>query len=371
VTSGPRPSLTPKLVGAELELTTRCPCQCVTCGTSAGEPRPVELSLARWQEVTQQLVELGCRRITLLGGEPLCFPDWAELARFQADRGLAVEIVTSGVTVDAEVAARARDAGIASITVSVDGTRAVHDRQRHVPAAFERALRAIRLLDAAGLRVGVTSQVNRLTLPTLEALAPELEAAGALGWQVQLTFPMGRARHCGIELLPEHVPELHATLRRLSERVGLRPFLTDSIGYWTEDDIRLRTPQGGRARPWLQCFAGLRHVGIASNGDVKGCLALWDAFTEGNVEREPLARIWNDPERFTYTRRFERTSLRGPCAECPHGDLCRGGCTAVAVAYHQRPGICTHCFRLFDAPAASVVASPAEPPTQSSTRPAQ
>ncbi|MBN2195836.1 MAG: radical SAM protein [Polyangiaceae bacterium] len=351
----------PKLVGAELELTTRCPCHCTTCGTAAGDARPVELSLARWQEVTRELVELGCQRVTLLGGEPLCFEGWAELARFQVELGLAVEIVTSGVTVDAEVAARVRDAGVASITVSVDGTREAHDRQRRVPAAFDRALRAIALLDAAGLRVGVTSQVNRLTLPTLEALAPELEVAGALGWQVQLTFPMGRAKDCGIELMPEDMPELHATLRRLRLRRGLRPFLTDSIGYCTDDDIALRTPQGGRARPWIQCLAGLRHIGIASNGDVKGCLALWDAFTEGNLEQEPLARIWRDPERFAYTRAFDRNSLAGPCADCPHGELCRGGCTAVAVAYHQRPGICTHCFRLFEAPASGALLPPACP----------
>ena len=340
--------LRPKLVGAELELTTRCPCQCTTCGTAAGVPRPHELTLARWQELLHELVALGCQRVTLLGGEPLCFEGWADLARYGADLGLAVEIVTSGVTVDAETARRAREAGLASITVSVDGTREVHDRQRRVPAAFDKALTAIRLLDSVGLRVGVTTQVNQLSLPSLEALAPRLEAAGAIGWQVQLTFPMGRARHCGIELAPEHVPELRAVLGRLARRFGLRPFLTDSIGYWTDDDLLLRTPQGGRARPWLQCLAGLRHVGIASNGDVKGCLALWDAFTEGNVNVEPLARIWQDPARFAYTRQYRHELLSGPCADCPHGDLCRGGCTAVAVAYHQRPGICTHCFRLHE-----------------------
>lgn len=282
-----------------------------------------------------------------MGGEPLSRPDWPDLARAAVASGLDTDLVTSGIGVDRPAAELMHAIGLVSVTVSVDGTRDVHDAQRRLPGCFDQAVSAIRILDETGLRVGVTSQLNRETLPTLEALAPVLEEAGALGWQVQLTLPTGRAEG-RVDLLPapDLMPEAHRTLARLAARRGLRPFITDNIGYLTRDDPALRTPAGAPERCWLGCFAGLRTVGVTSDGSVKGCLALPDSLIEGNVRSEPLERIWGDPSRFPYNRAFDPSTLSGPCAECIYGKVCRGGCTATAVAWSGKPGVSTHCFRL-------------------------
>ena len=129
-------------------------------------------------------------------------------------------------------------------------------------------------------------------------------------------------------------------------RRGLRPFVTDNIGWMTADDPALRTQQRGPERCWLGCFAGLRSVGITSDGGVKGGLALPDAYIEANVRERALAEIWRDPARFAWNRGFDRTGLGGACAECRFGAVCRGGCTSLAVAVHGKPGIATHCLRL-------------------------
>jgi radical SAM protein with 4Fe4S-binding SPASM domain len=142
------------------------------------------------------------------------------------------------------------------------------------------------------------------------------------------------------------MPELLRVLRRLARRPGLRPHLTDNIGYCTNDDLELRTIQGGFARPWLGCSAGLDTLGITSDGRVKGCLALPDVCTEGNLREESLATIWRDPQRFTYNRAYTHDQLSGACADCTVSARCRGGCTATAYAMHGKPGISTHCFRL-------------------------
>jgi radical SAM protein with 4Fe4S-binding SPASM domain len=244
-------------------------------------------------------------------------------------------------------AARIRAAPLASITISVDGTQAVHDSQRGVPGCYQQALNAIRWLDQAGMKVGVTSQVNPQTLPTLQALAGELQDAGAMGWQWQLTLPVGRAAgKAHLAMTPEQIPELYRLLQRMSNRRGLRPHMTDNIGYCTEDDALLRTMQGGYPVIWQGCFAGLLVAGVMSDGSVKGCLALPDSCIEGNVRHEPLATIWKDPHRFAYNRSRDRPALSGACATCPSGAICRGGCTAAALTTHGRPGISTHCFRL-------------------------
>jgi radical SAM protein with 4Fe4S-binding SPASM domain len=122
--------------------------------------------------------------------------------------------------------------------------------------------------------------------------------------------------------------------------------VTDNIGYLTADDPRLRTPAGVPARCWMGCFAGLRAVALTSDGGVKGCLALPDGFREGNVRREPLERIWGDPARFAYNRAFDPARLSGACASCRLGPVCRGGCTALALAVHGVPNRSVHCLRL-------------------------
>ncbi|NOY91978.1 MAG: radical SAM protein, partial [Deltaproteobacteria bacterium] len=150
---------------AGLELTLACPCRCVTCGSRAGRRRERELDTQEWRGVIRELAELDCRRVTFLGGEPFSRPDWSELAHEVRARKMALEIITSGMSVSERVVAQLLDLEISSVTVSVDGTRAVHDELRGVSGSFGRALEAITRMDEAGLRVGVATQLNTLSLP--------------------------------------------------------------------------------------------------------------------------------------------------------------------------------------------------------------
>ena len=336
-----------RLFAAGIELTLACPCNCETCGSNGGKKRPDELTVDEWKSVVAELAALGCQRISLLGGEPLLFDGFMDVAEAVRDRGMHVELITSGIGVDRPLAKTLFAIGLMGVTVSVDGTETVHDDQRRIKDGYLRAMEAIRYFDEAGLRVGVNTQVNLKSLPTLEALAPKLQAAGAMGWQLQLTMPRGRAGGCGDIAVPaQQMPEVIAVVRRLIARPGLRPFITDNIGYLTKDDPKLRTPPRVSGRCWLGCFAGLRALGIMSDGSVKGCLALPDDMIDGNVRRAPLMEIWNDMDRFSYNRKFEKANLSGACVACKFGEVCRGGCTAFALSVHGKANVSTHCLRL-------------------------
>jgi radical SAM protein with 4Fe4S-binding SPASM domain len=334
--------------GVALELTLRCPCRCITCGSRAGAPRSRELEHHEWLAVIGTLADLGCQRLSLMGGEPLLYPRWAELASAARGRLIIVDMISSGHGLDQDTALRIRDSGLHAVTISIDGLQATHDRQRGMPGCFVQAMQAIRLVDASGLKVGVNTQVNRGNLAELEALAPLLEDAGVLGWQLQMTLPIGRAEAQRLALAPDEMPELLRVLRRMARRHGLRPHLTDNIGYCTHDDLALRTIQGGFPRPWLGCRAGLDVLGVTSDGRVKGCLSLPDSCVEGNLREESLATIWNDPDRFAYNRRFTPSQIGGACTDCPHAARCRGGCSATAYATFGRPSTNAHCLWLHD-----------------------
>lgn len=336
-----------KLFNVGCELTTACPCRCVTCGSDAGVCRKGELSTEEWLALVRAASRLGAKRLCLLGGEPLIHPGWSSIAALGTELGLDVDLVTCGLGIDDKKLDDIKQSGVVWITISIDGTEAAHDRCRRMPGGFRESLDAIRRLDEAGLKVGVTTQINRWTLPTLDVLAEQLETAGAMGWQLQLTIASGRARHVpDLVITPAEMPDVLSVIRRLQRRRGLRPYITDSIGYMTRDDPALRSTAMCPERCWCGCFAGLRAVGITSRGDVKGCLSLTDDFVEGNLREESLEAIWGDPRRFVYNRSYHPSALSAGCADCQLSAVCRGGCTSVSVTATGKPNQGPYCLRL-------------------------
>jgi pyrroloquinoline quinone biosynthesis protein E len=103
-----------KLYSAGLELTMACPCRCETCGSDAGRARAGELTTGEWVDVIRSLGDLGCGRLTFLGGEPLLARDWPVLVRTARDAGIYPDLITSGVTVDADLAQRLAGSGLVS-----------------------------------------------------------------------------------------------------------------------------------------------------------------------------------------------------------------------------------------------------------------
>ncbi len=336
-----------KLFNAAFELTTACPCRCATCGSDAGTRRAQELTTEEWLAQVRAIAQLGAKRLCLLGGEPFLHAGWSSIVTHGVELGLDIDIISCGIGISDSIIETAEQCGLRWVTISIDGTEAVHDQLRRLPGGFRESLEAIRRFDLAGLKVGVTSQVNRRTLPTLEALAERLEAAGAFGWQLQLTIPSGRARlYSDLLLAPSDMPEVFEVVRRLIARRGLRPYLTDNLGYMTRDEPQLRTPLMCPTRCWCGCAAGLRALGITSQGDVKGCLSLLDTLVEGNVRREPLDQIWNDPQRFAYNRAYQPAALSEACGQCGVASVCRGGCTSTSVAVTGKPNQGPYCGRL-------------------------
>ncbi|HEY5955856.1 MAG TPA: radical SAM protein [Polyangiaceae bacterium] len=336
-----------KLFSVGFELTTACPCRCDTCGSDAGARRKDELDEAEWLELVRDVAGLGAKRLCLLGGEPFLHPGWYAITRLATDLGLDVDLISCGLRVSDAGVEAAKASGLSWITISIDGTEVAHDRLRRVAGGYRESLDAIRRFDTAGMKVGVTTQVNRCTLATLEDLASELEAAGAIGWQLQLTIPSGRAQlYPELLLSARDMPEVFTVIRKLVRRNGLRPYMTDNLGYMTADEPLLRTPPMCADRCWCGCFAGLRALGVTSHGEVKGCLSLPDAMSEGNVRRESIQRIWGDPERFAYNRAYQPSSLGTECRNCGYSAVCRGGCTSASVTTTGKPNSGPFCARL-------------------------
>jgi radical SAM protein with 4Fe4S-binding SPASM domain len=319
------------------EITLKCNLACSHCGSRAGDARPKELSTAEALDLVRQLDEAGIKEITLIGGEAYLRPDWLQIAAEIHRRGLMCTMVTGGLGISAHLARRMAEAGLSSVSLSIDGLEATHDELRGVKGAWRAAFQALRHLREAGVLTSVNTQVNRASMPELEALYALIAAEGIHSWQVQLTVPMGNAADRPELLLqPYELLELFPLLARLAERgvregVRLRP--GNNLGYFGPYEALLRGA-GNAAGHWGGCQAGVQVLGIEADGAIKGCPSLpTTPYTGGNIRDMALDEIIMATAPLAFNREAQSSpeaavaDLWGFCRGCYYAELCRGGCT--------------------------------------------
>jgi|HubBroStandDraft_1064217.scaffolds.fasta_scaffold21670_2 MoaA/NifB/PqqE/SkfB family radical SAM enzyme len=76
-----------------LDLTSRCPLECVHC-YAAASPRGThgKMTVATWLATISQAARLGVRRVIVIGGEPLYRPGCGDIVRHALAEGMSAEI---------------------------------------------------------------------------------------------------------------------------------------------------------------------------------------------------------------------------------------------------------------------------------------
>ncbi len=334
----------------EWEITLACDLSCEHCCARAGRPRPHELSTGDALTIASQLAGIGCRAVTLTGGEPLLRPDWPEIAGALAAHGVAVAVSTSGSTVDRGAALAMRAAGVVAASVSLDGTERTHDRIRGRRGSFGRASRAVGLLRNAGIDAGISTTVtrrNRTEIPGMHGIAVE---SGASFWKILLGAQSGLSRP-GLWLGPADLGCLVPEIAELQRSSAIEVIPGDDLGCWSGISP-FRAPRSTEPRRWAGCQSGRSSIGMLSDGRVTGCLGMaWHghrgpSFIEGNACGESLESIWNRPGAFRLARDVGRHSMAGACASCGAAAACGGGCLWIATI---GPGLMVengYCSRL-------------------------
>jgi len=328
------------------EITLACDLACRHCGSRAGRARPDELSTAACLDLVRQMAELGVREVTLIGGEAYLRSDWLEIVRAIDQYGMTATMTSGGRGIDSALATAAKAAGLAGVSISLDGLAATHDRLRGVAGSHERALAALGHLRQAGIPVTVNTQINRLSAPELEALLELIAQHGAHSWQIQLTVPMGRAAdEPEILLQPYDLLELFPALGALSARckqLGVRLLPGNNVGYFGPHESSLRDyMRQGHAS---SCMAGQLTLGIEADGTIKGCPSLpTAAWAGGNIQDAALVDIWERATPLRYTRDRTQDDLWGYCRTCYYADTCRAGCTWTSDVFFGKPGNNPYC----------------------------
>lgn len=323
------------------ELTLACNLRCKHCGSSAGQPRPAELTKEEALKICDQFPELLVREVDFTGGEPLLRSDWKDIALYLMDMGITTKILTNGIALDSNAVSAIKDAGVRGVGISLDGLERTHDSIRGYQGSFRHVLKGIEMVLKAGIPLTVITTANSFNIDELPALFDLLHSHGVKRWRVQPIIPFGRVEDSREMTMNEATYlQLENFVDRWVPRArieGMELLRSDGLSYLSED-----APDD---LSWRGCPAGIVSCGITSDGRVKGCLSLPDELTEGDLRKNDLWDIWFHPSSFAYTRQFSADKIGSNCKLCTKAEDCRGGCTAKSYGntgqFHNDP-YCQH-----------------------------
>ena len=315
------------------EITDRCNLRCKHCGSSC----TAEGNMLSTEDIETTLRQLDSRRtvICLTGGEPMLHPDFFGIAELVHSMGFRWGMTTNATLIDSSAAARLKECGMGSVSVSLDGLEASHDALRQRRGAFRLAVSGIEALMSAGLKPQVTSVFHKGNIDELEPMYSFLSDMGITSWRPINVEPIGRACETGELLLsPEEYARLISFIRtkrfdrecKMEITFGCSHFL----GAMQERMVRDH---------YFLCGAGILIASIRSNGDICACLDIEarDELTQGNIRRDSFIEVW---EKGFGAFRQDRTAASALCRECPQRFICGGDAAHTWDYDRAEPMLC-------------------------------
>ncbi len=320
---------TPGPLAVIAELTHRCPLHCVYCSNPLEmAQRQQELATETWQSVFTQAAQRGVLQLYLTGGEPLARPDLEQLVIAARASKLYVNLITSGIGLNATRLEKLVAAGLDHIQLSIQDSEAEGADKIAGTRAHEHKLTLAK--EIRKFRIGFTLNAvvhrhNLARLPEIIALAEtlgvgKLEIANVqyYGWAYRNRENLLPTR----EQLTESLAVIKAAQERLLNRLRIEFVVPDYYGKYP------KACMGGWGRKMLL---------IDPTGKAMPCHAagvIPDAVFP-NVAEHSLKWIWHESEIF---RRFRGEDwMQEPCRGCERRTADFGGCRCQAMMIANDP----------------------------------
>lgn len=321
-----------KIENVALNLTRRCNLRCRFCYnlhslTSTGRDDLSAGEVAAFLRSTRPFLAKK-PSLTILGGEPLLYPDrLLEVSKAAARMGFTRVVSTNGTVVTPEFAAAARKLGL-QVQVSLDG----HDAETNDPArgkgSFDRIMRGVRTLVDHRVYTILSLVCHAGNIDHLEDY---YRLASSLGVDEARFIPLKRMGGA-LEGAFEAAPTTQMVLRACS-LFRKRPEYARLAG---RDCLSILANTCRHSAHRTSCGTGLQTVMLDSDGSVYPCLNTnLPGLRVGNV-RNPgfdFARAWSESPVLDRVRRASRVDTPGrKCSGCPVRHWCLGGCRGECAA---------------------------------------
>lgn len=322
-------------VSGTFELTPRCNLNCKMCYIHLADSElnhfGQELTAAQWISLGEEAVRRGMLYLLLTGGEPLLRNDFCEIYTALSKMGLMITVNTNGTLINEKIVECFQTYQPEKVNITLYGmSDSTYARLCGVPGGFRNAIRGIKSLKQAGIRVNLNTTFTSLNIADMEDLV-------SFAKEEQLPIRMSSF------IFPQ-IRNLHKT-----ESVNLSPEET-GIAAAHFDELTLENSQIEKRKAFIQkCIANTAPVPPAEESRMSSCMAgrgaFWISWDGKMYPCGMLPDFCQDIRNTTFSEAWAATILevqeiRLPeeCISCKYQRICPS-CAAVSQSINQETDI--------------------------------
>ena len=284
-----------------IDLTNACTERCIHCYIADYKPRFLPMELGK--RVLREFREAGGLTVMFSGGECMLHPQFRDFIHFAIGLNLNFVVMSNLTRCDADMVAFLAEVQPQFVNVSLYSMEAEeHDIITTIPGSWQKTMRAILALEAAGVPVRLASpimQANRHALPALREFA--------------------KAHH--MHLIPDCDIFGQVDHNCSNQSCALSPAETECV--WREhSDLFYKAPATPEhcAPEARVCEIGKSSMNLNAEGIFYPCDGC-HGIVLGNAYEQSFAEVWNG-EKIKALRELRNRDF-GECAHCENRPWCK------------------------------------------------
>ena len=208
-----------------------------------------------------------------------------------------------------------QDAGMHSMTISLDGLEDDHNWMRGNDNSFKMVSQAIDMLVATeGFVFDIVTCVTRRNYEKLDEIKEFLIAKGVPRWRLFTVFPVGRAAlDPMMRLTNEEFRGVFEFIRNVRKEGSIRADYgcEGFLGNY-EGEVRNRL---------YSCQAGISVGSVMADGSIAACASIRADYNQGNIYEDDFMEVWEN----RYLKyRYREWMRKDDCAQCKYFRYCQG-----------------------------------------------
>lgn len=323
------------------ECTARCNLNCIHCGSDCSIDSSIpDMKIEDFLKVTSEIknqYDSTKIMIVLTGGEPLIRSDLEQLGKELKKQNYSWGIVTNGVLLSNDKLNKLIDAGLSSVSISLDGMEKNHNWLRN-SNCYEYVINSIKLLvNRTAVKLDVVSCISPKNINELSEMKSLLISLGVKKWRLFTISPIGRAKqNKNFQLDNQQYRQLLEFIRksRFEKEIQVNYECEGFLGKY-EMEVRDNL---------FFCRAGISIASILADGSVSACPNIDNRFSQGNIFKDNFLDLWNDE--FVHMRNREWMK-NGVCSECKVFKFCLGNGFHLRDFDSKNVNVC-HYNKIYD-----------------------
>lgn len=320
------------------DITYQCNLRCKHCFTRSGSKNKNELTLEEKMNLIDDLSELGVKKISIAGGEPLICNDFIPFVRKCTDKGIKVSFTTNATLITKDIIIELSKLDIDNITISLDG----HDPESieiiRGKNTYDKILKGLDNLHKYYKKnYAIKTTMMKTNIKHLEDIIRIGIKNGCSTVKFNCVRPDGNANDNSSLVLLSQDEYINAVkeIENLKNKFENQIRIKGPLNIFCKEQYDFMPELG------FGCFAGKETLCISPIGDIKPCTHFPKEFICGNVRDRNIKEIW---ENSPILEMFRKNNGNDKCNNCSNYNHCRGGCRYRAYLSGSLEGIDPYCY---------------------------